>query len=66
MDPPAQSEMHEKHPARFFFDLLRTAPGNPGQVETENENSERYRHKKRAYPEAPISMHPSPVRTWIA
>jgi hypothetical protein len=65
-----QSEMRKKQLGRFtpdlLVDLLRSAPGNPHQVETENENSERHSHKKRAYPEAHVPMHPSPIRARIA
>jgi hypothetical protein len=35
---------------------------NPCQIATQNVNSERRRHKKRAHPEAPITMHTLPVR----
>lgn len=38
---------------------------NPCQVATENVNSERSRHEDRADPEAPVTMHALPVRTWI-
>ena len=38
---------------------------NPGQIATQNIDRERRRHEDCAYPEAPVTMHPSPVRTGI-
>ncbi len=38
---------------------------NPRQIATQNIDSERGGHKDSAYPEAPVSMHPPPVRPWI-
>jgi hypothetical protein len=35
---------------------------NPRQINAENVNSERSRHKDRADPEAPVTMHALPVR----
>jgi hypothetical protein len=51
--------------AVFASPLSRRAPWNPRQVDAQNEDSERRRHEKRAYPEAPVAMHPSPVRARI-
>jgi hypothetical protein len=41
---------------------------NPREVATQNVNSDCSGHKKRAYPEAPVTMHAPPVRTgtWFA
>jgi hypothetical protein len=38
---------------------------NPRQVATQNIDSERSSHEDSAYPEAPVTMHPSPVRARI-
>jgi len=37
----------------------------PRQIATQNIDSERGSHEDRAYPEAPVTMHPSPVRPGI-
>jgi hypothetical protein len=41
---------------------------NPREVATQNINSECSGHKKRTYPETPVTMHTPPVRsgTWFA
>jgi len=38
---------------------------NPCQITTQNIDCERGSHEDSTYPEAPVTMHPSPVRTWI-
>jgi hypothetical protein len=38
---------------------------NPRQVATQNVDSERGSHEDNAYPEAPVTMHPPPVRASI-
>ena len=38
---------------------------NPRQIATQNVDSERGRHENSAYPEAPVTMHPSPIGTGI-
>jgi hypothetical protein len=38
---------------------------NPRQIATQNIDSERGSHEDSAYPEAPVTMHPPPVRTGI-
>jgi hypothetical protein len=38
---------------------------NPRQIATQNVDSERRSHEDSANPEAPVTMHPSPVRTGI-
>jgi hypothetical protein len=53
------------HLAHCFSHLSRSAPWNPRQVAAQNEDSERRSHQKRTYPEAPVTMHTSPVRTRI-
>ena len=45
--------------------LPRLGPWNPCQVATQNVDSERGSHEDSAYPEAPVAMHPSPVRARI-
>jgi hypothetical protein len=41
------------------------AIGNPRQITAQNIDGKRGTHKHSAYPEPPITMHPSPVRPWI-
>ena len=41
------------------------AARNQRQIATHNEDSERYSHQESAHPEAPISMHPMPIGTWV-
>ena len=38
---------------------------HPGQVATQNVDSERGSHEDGAYPETPVTMHTPPVRPWI-
>jgi hypothetical protein len=38
---------------------------NPRQIATQNIDSERGSHEDRAYPKAPVTMHPSPIRAGI-
>jgi hypothetical protein len=38
---------------------------NPRQIATQNVDSKRGSHEDSAYPEAPVTMHPSPVRARI-
>jgi hypothetical protein len=38
---------------------------NPCQIATENVDCKRRSHEDSAYPEAPVAMHPSPVRARI-
>ena len=38
---------------------------NPCQIATQNIDSERSSHEEGPYPEAPVTMHTSPVRPWI-
>jgi hypothetical protein len=38
---------------------------NPRQIATQNVDSERGSHEDGAYPETPVTMHPSPVGTRI-
>ena len=38
---------------------------NPRQIATQNVDCERGGHEDSANPEAPVTMHPSPVRTGI-
>jgi hypothetical protein len=38
---------------------------NPRQVSAQNVNSERRTHKKRAHPETPVTVHPSPIGTRV-
>ena len=38
---------------------------NPRQIATQDINGERRSHEDGAYPEAPVTMHPSPIRTGI-
>jgi hypothetical protein len=38
---------------------------NPRQIATENVDSERGCHEDSAYPEAPVTMHASPIRAGI-
>jgi len=40
-------------------------PWNPCQIAAKHVYGECGRHQDRACPEAPIAMHPSPVRAWI-
>ena len=35
------------------------------QVTTHNKDGERHCHQERAYPEAPVAMHPMPIGTWV-
>jgi hypothetical protein len=42
--------------------LLRVPAWNPREIAAENVDRERSRHKDRAYPEAPVTMHTPPVR----
>jgi len=44
---------------------LPMAVWNPRQIATKNIDSERGSHEDSAYPEAPVPMHSSPVRTGI-
>ena len=38
---------------------------NPRQITTQNVDSERGRHEDSANPKAPVTVHPSPIRTGI-
>jgi hypothetical protein len=45
--------------------MSRQAPWNPCQIPTQNVNRECRKHEDCSCPEAPVTMHPSPVRTGI-
>jgi len=45
--------------------MSRQAAWNPCQIATQNVNRECCKHEDGSYPEAPVAMHPSPVRTRI-
>jgi hypothetical protein len=38
---------------------------DPRQITRQNVDSQRGSHEDSAYPEAPVTMHASPVRAWI-
>jgi hypothetical protein len=54
-----------RYPADCFPPLLRSSPRNRRHAADKNEDSERCSHQERACPEAPVTVHPSPVRTRI-